>query len=212
MKIIESSIIYLLDDFKMRETRAGILAILSLIWVTLVVTTLRDGYNHFQQAFSELGELNAPYFLFFNFFAFVIPGLLFIYSTKTLHKHIQIESGVTLSLRIAFLGWVFTGIFPLSYSISSLYWAHILSAVITFVFGPLGIIKISVNLSSRVEWSYFSFISTIIAFVIWGAILLGEFYFPAARAQLLSISLFFTWYFVFLIKVNKVITFDEGLI
>ncbi|MCE7733297.1 MAG: DUF998 domain-containing protein [Candidatus Heimdallarchaeota archaeon] len=190
----------------MSEMRAGIIAISSLICATLMVSFLRDGYNHFRQPFSELGELNTPYFIFFNFFAFVFAGIFFLYSTKTLHKHIQIEAGEILSLRIAFLGWVFTGIFPLSYSISWLYWVHIISAVIAFVFGPLGIIKISIKLSSRIQWSYFSFISTIVAFVIWGAILLGDLYFHAAIAQLLSISLFFIWYFLFLLKANKELT------
>lgn len=187
----------------MRELRAGILAILSLIWATLLVSIMREDYTHFRQAFSELGELNTPYFLFFNFFAFIFPGFLFIYSTKTLHKQIRIESGNILSLRIAFLGWIFTGIFPLSYSISWLYWTHIISAVIAFVFGPFGMIKISINLSSRIEWSYFSLISTIVAFVIWGVILFGDLYFHAAIAQLVSISLFFIWYFFFLIKISK---------
>ena len=187
----------------MRETRAGILAILSLTWAILMVSSSRDSYNHFRQAFSELGEMNSPYFLFFNFFTFVFPGILLVYSTKTLHKYLQIESQIILSIRIAFLGWIFTGIFPLSYSITWLYWAHIISAVIAFVFGPLGMIKISVSLSSRIEWSYFSFISTIVAFVIWGAILLGDLYFHAAIAQLVSISLFFTWYLFFLIKVSR---------
>lgn len=190
----------------MKETRAGILAILSLIWVIIVVSILRDSYNHLRQPFSELGELNSPYFLFFNFFAFVFPGILFIYSTRTLHKSAKIESGQILSLRVAFMGWLFTGIFPLSYSISWLYWTHITAAFIAFVFGPLGIIKISINLSSRKEWAYFSFVSTIVGFVIWGAILLGDLYFHAAITQLLSISLFFIWYFLFLIKVNKVLT------
>ena len=190
----------------MREMRAGIIAILSLIGITLVVSTLRDGYNHFQQAFSELGELNAPYFLFFNIFAFIIPGILISYSFKNVPDYLQIEPKAILRLRITFLGWVFTGIFPLSYSISWLYWAHILSAVIAFIFGPLGIINISLSLSGRIEWTYFSLISTISAFVIWGSILLGDLYFHAAIAQLLSISVFFMWYFLFLIKVNKVST------
>ena len=194
----------------MRESSAGILAILSLIWATLLVSVLREGYNHFRQAFSELGELYAPYFLFFNFFAFVFPGVLFIYSTKILHKHIQIEFGYILSLRIAFLGWIFTGIFPLSYSISWLYWVHIISASVAFIFGPLGMIKISILLSNRIEWAYFTLTSTILAFVIWGVILLGDLYFHAAIAQLISISLFFIWYFLFLIKVNKVMILKES--
>ena len=188
----------------MRELNAGIVAIISLLFATIVSSILRVNYNHFKEAFSELGKLNSPYYIFFNFFAFIVPGSLLFYSLRNIDLKLGIDN--VLSFKVASIGWILTGLFPLSYSIVWLYWIHIFGAIIAFIFGPLGIILLSSQLSSRVEWTYFSFFSTIIAFMTWTSILLFDLYLHNATAQLISIGLFFLWYLLFLIKIQMLQT------
>lgn len=187
----------------MRETNAGFLAIFSLIFATISSTFLRNNYSHFEEAFSDLGELNSPYYIFFNIFAFVIPGLLMLYSISGLNSQLGISDSDVLSLKIGTLGWIIAGIFPISYSISWLYWAHIIGALIAFIFGPLGIIQLSLKLSSDAKWAYFSFTSTIIAFVSWASLLFFDLYLHKAITQLITIGLLFFWYFLFLLKLSR---------
>ncbi|MHA2276900.1 MAG: DUF998 domain-containing protein, partial [Candidatus Kariarchaeaceae archaeon] len=180
----------------MRGVIAGFAAIISLVFITAIISTLRENYNHFQQSFSELGELHSPYYLIFNFFAFILPGTLIFYSMGKIYQPLELRKSDVNNLRIASMGWVITGVFPLSYSISWLYWIHIFGAFVAFIFGPLGIIMISSELSNHVEWGYFSIISTTIAFLSWASILLFDLYFHAEMAQLITIGLFFFWYFL----------------
>lgn len=183
------------------EVKAGFVSIISLLLAIIISSILRIDYNHFRDAFSDLGKLHSPFYIFFNIFAFIIPGSLIFYSLRNIDLYLDIDD--VSYLRIASIGWIITGLFPLSNSISWLYWMHIFGAVMSFVFAPLGIIKISSQLSGKVEWTYFSFSSTLIAFIAWASILLFGIYLHAAIAQLITIGILFVWYFVFILNLNN---------
>ncbi len=189
-----------------KDIYLGFAAIFSIIFGTVTSTIQRERYNHFEQAFSELGEFNTSYYLFFNIFVFIIPGVLIFYSIKNLSQIIAISDKDSQNLKIASLGWVITGLFPLSYSIKWLYWFHIGGAVVAFIFGPLGIIILSTKLSEINGWWFFSLFSTMIAFFIWSSILLFDFYLHEAITQLLAILMFFLWYFLFIVKLKIFLT------
>jgi hypothetical protein len=202
LKVYENNLYETYFKKIVKELKTGFLSIFSLLLAIVVVTFLRDDYNHFNQSFSEMGELNAPYYIFFNTFAFIIPGVLMWYFFGKLHLYLEIMSRDTRFLRYASFGWIMTGIFPLSYSISWLYWIHILGALIAFIYGPLGAITLTLELSHNSKWASFSIFSTVIAFLSWASILFFDLYLHTAIAQLITIGMFFMWYLLFLIKIH----------
>jgi hypothetical membrane protein len=93
---------------------AGMLAPAIFLITYLIMSTSRPEYSNFTKAVSELGSVDAPNKLYWNFFGYIIPGMLIMLFSFGLKNHFQIPSYKTPFIGMALSGFfmAFSGVFP----------------------------------------------------------------------------------------------------
>lgn len=93
---------------------AGILAPAIFLITYLIMSISRPEYSNFTKAISELGSVDAPNKLYWNFFGYIIPGLLIVLFSLGLKKHFQNTPGKVPFIALALSGFfmAMAGVFP----------------------------------------------------------------------------------------------------
>jgi len=85
----------------------GIATPIAFLTTYLIMSSMRPEYSMFTKAISELGSVDAPNKWLWNFFGYILPGILIAIYAVGLYKNIA----VTKSSKLPLYGILFSGVF-----------------------------------------------------------------------------------------------------
>lgn len=179
----------------------------TIFWLTyFIMANLRPEYNFLTKAISELGSLDAPQKWAWNFFGYVLPGILIAIYSVGLFKNISTVKGSKLPLIGIILSVIFmslSGIFPGDFDNrqSTTMVMHTVGSFGSYMFFLIGAFTYPKQMKKSKYWK--KSIKPTLLFT-WLSIIFGSwpFIFPSypSFGQRIVFFLYFLWIFYTAIK------------
>ena len=162
-----------------------------------LVSSLRNDYQHFNMAISELGSIGAPNALMWNLLGYIIPGAVIAYLGWVSRKLLPVSRlGLVAAGSIAMSGvmMLLSGVFPGDFEnrTSATMVLHTVASILSYVFfliGGFGLARISAK-SAVFRGLHYPLLVALILSIITGFVRYGDL---PGLGQRITFACYFVW-------------------
>jgi hypothetical membrane protein len=134
-----------------------------LFWgIYLPMASWRDDYSIFSKAISELGAVDAPHAWVWNFFGYIIPGLLIAVFSIGLYQNLGSRKGRKLGflgISMSGLFMALSGVFPGDFENRASFTMimHVVGSFGSYIFFLIGVFSFARGMKTDPYWKNFVF-------------------------------------------------------